>query len=101
MRLWVGGYDCKGRVGLVRRKLGRSQISEWAVRPELVIVFAEGFDQFAGGRQVDKFVFVEALIAELPVEAFDVAVLGGFAWGDEAVGDLAIVGPASQPSCPP
>ena len=44
---------------------------------------------------------VEAFVAELSIEAFDVAVLGGFAWGDEAVGDLAIVGPASQPSCPP
>ena len=71
------------------------------MRAELVVVFAEGFDQIAGVREVDKLVFVEALIAELAVEAFDVAVLGGFAWGDEAVGDLAIVGPASQPSCPP
>lgn len=61
-------------------KLGRGQAAERAVRAEVVVVFAEGLDQFTGMREVDKFVFVEAFVTELPVEAFDVAVLGGLAW---------------------
>jgi len=77
-------------------KLGRSQPAERAVWAELVVIFAEGLDQFTGVREVDKFVFVKAFVAELPVEAFDVAVLGWFAWCDEAVRDLTVVGPAFQ-----
>ena len=43
--------------------------------------------------EVDKFVFVEAFVAELPVEAFDVTVLRRFAACDNAVGDLPLVRP--------
>ena len=53
--------------------------------PELVVIIPEGLDQFPGVLEVDQLVFVEAFVAELAVEAFDVAVLGGFAWGDEAM----------------
>ena len=62
----------------------------------MVVIFAEGFDQISGVLEVDKLVFVEALVAELPVEALDVAVLGGFSGRDEAVLDLAVVCPALQ-----
>jgi len=41
-------------------------------------------------------VFVEALVAQFAVEAFDVRVLGGFSWSDEIDADTALVGPLVQ-----
>ena len=45
--------------------------------PDLVVVLPPGRDNGAGVLQRDEPVFVEALVAELPVEALDVGVLGG------------------------
>lgn len=72
-------------------KLSRGQISERAVRPELVVIVPEDFDQFPGVVKVEEPVFVEAFVTEFAVEAFDVAVLRRFAWRDKAVGDLPLV----------
>lgn len=62
----------------------------------LVVVIPEGIEQIPGVLEVDKLVFVEALVAELAVEAFDVTVLGRLARGDEAMRYLALVGPTFQ-----
>src|SRR5579863_4641494 len=83
-------------MGAPRGKLGRRHFAERAVRTCLVIIFAEGLYLFLGVFEVDKLLFVQALIAELSVKALDVAVLGGFPWGDEAVLDLVIVRPALE-----
>ena len=66
------------------------------MRPVVVVVIAEGFDQITGMVEVEELVFVEAFVAELAVEALDVGVLGGFSRGDEAMLDLALMGPAFQ-----
>ena len=78
------------------RKFGRRQSAQRAVRPVVIVVIAEGFDQITGVGQVEELVFVEAFVAELTVEALDVGVLGGFPWRDEAMLDLAIMGPTFQ-----
>lgn len=57
------------------------------MRTVQVVVIAEGVDQLAGVVEVEELVFVEALVAELAVEAFDIAVLRRLAWRDEAVMD--------------
>ena len=68
VKRWTGPRGPnRGPAIFLRGKLCRRQAAERAVRAELVVVFAVGFDQFAGVRQVDKFVFVEAFVAELPV----------------------------------
>jgi hypothetical protein len=77
-------------------KLGRSHFTEGAMRALVVVVFAERFEQFAGVGQVDELVFVEALVAKLAVEAFEVGVLGGFSRGDETVRDVVFLAPAIQ-----
>lgn len=60
----------------------------------MVVVFAERFEQFAGVGQVQELTFVEALVAKLAVEAFEVGILGGFPRGDEAVLDTMFMAPA-------
>lgn len=78
----------------------RRQIVERVVRTGLVVVVPEGVEQFPGVVEGDELVFVEALVAELAVEAFDVAVLGRLARGDEAISHLAFVSPVLQrPTC--
>ena len=62
-------------MGAPRGKLGRRHFVQRAVRTGLVIVFAEGLYLFFGVFEVDKLLFVQALISELSVEALDVAVL--------------------------
>ena len=66
------------------------------MRAVQVVVVTIGVDQLAGVVQVEELVFVEAFVAELAVEALDVAVLGGFSWGDEAMVDGVLVRPALQ-----
>ena len=46
----------------------------------------------AGIGQTGKPVFVETLVAQFAVEAFDVRGLGGFSWSDEIDADTALVG---------
>jgi hypothetical protein len=81
-----GGIGCKRRTGEslrgphggprdFRGKLGWRQIAKRAVRAVVIVVVAERFDECPRVRQVAKLVFVEALVAELAVEAFDKAVL--------------------------
>mgnify|MGYP001374715782 CR=1 FL=1 len=77
-------------------ELGRGHFTERAVGSLVVVVFAERFEQFAGVGQAEELVFVEAFVAELAVEAFDMSVLGGFSRGDEAVTHLPFMRPAVQ-----
>ena len=103
----VGGWDCKwsdrldqeapwGPAIFLRGKLDRGQAAKRAVRPELIVIFGkDSISSRACGRLIN-LCSLRHSSRMLPVEAFDVAVLGGFAWRDEAVGDLAVVGPAFQ-----
>ena len=50
---------------------------------DLVVILPPLFNEAAGFVEGGEPVLVEAFIAELAVEAFDVGVLGRFAWGDE------------------
>lgn len=65
----------------------------WTVQ---VVVVAVGVDQFARVMEVDELMFVEAFVAQLAVEAFDIAVLRRLAWRDEAVMDGVFMRPALQ-----
>lgn len=58
-----------------------------AVRPDLVVVASPLSDHGAGLRQRREPVLVEAFVAELAVEAFDVTVLHGSARFDQQVLD--------------
>lgn len=49
------------------------------MRSDLVVVLPPRRDNGAGVFQRDESVFIEALVAELPVESFDVGILGGLA----------------------
>lgn len=64
------------------------------MRPVVVVVIPEGLDQLPGVLEVDKLVFVEALVADPVVEILDVAILGRPAWVGEAMVDQMIVSPA-------
>jgi hypothetical protein len=51
------------------------------LRAVQVVVISVGISQFAGMVEVKELVSVEALSAELAVEALKAAVLGGLGWG--------------------
>jgi hypothetical protein len=78
-----------------RGKLGRSQIIEGLVGADTVVLLPGGFDLCTGMLEVEELVFVEALVAQLAIEALDVGVLGGFARSDEAMLD-AVATPCSR-----
>ena len=67
-----------------RERRGRF-IVERAVRPHFIVVLSPGFDDLARMIQADEPVFVEAFVAELPVEALDVGVLNRLAGPDEGL----------------
>jgi hypothetical protein len=56
-------------------ELGRWHAAATAVRPDLVVVLPPGSDDSSGLGQSLEPMLVQALIAELAVEALDVAVL--------------------------
>ena len=64
--------------------------------PQVVIVLAEGFEDLPCVVDIEEQVFVEALVAELAVEAFVERVLSGFPRRDEAMVDFAVMGPSLQ-----
>ena len=64
-----------------------------AVRPDRVVVDAPGFDLDLRIDHAHKPMFVEAFVAELAVEAFDVRVLNRPAGSNEAQRDAGGVGP--------
>ena len=61
----------------------RREVADRAVWPDLVVVPAPGRDHRPGVLERGEPVFVEALVAELAVEAFDVGVLRRFARLDQ------------------
>ena len=56
-------------------ELARSQVPERAVGAMLVVVEASGFDLPPGVLERDELMHVQALVAQAPVEGFDVGVL--------------------------
>jgi len=62
----------------------------------LVVVDTPAFDFLSGVAQVGEPVLIQALIAELPVEALDERVLHGLAGPDEVEPDPHAVGPGIQ-----
>ena len=69
-----------------------------AVRPDLVVILAPGGDSRPRLGQGFEPVLVQALIAELSVEALDVAVLHGFPGLDQQMLDAVCLRPAHE--CP-
>jgi hypothetical protein len=59
----------------------------------LIVVPAPGFDNRFGLLHCFKPVQIQALIAERPVEAFDMAVVGRFAWPTEIDSCLVMICP--------
>lgn len=68
------------------------------MRSDGVVVEAPGFDDSLGIDHADKPVLVQALIAKLAVEAFDVRVLDRFAWSNEAERDATAICPRVERS---
>ena len=54
---------------------GWGQSTQTAVRPELVVILAPGFNQVARFGEPEEKMLIEALVAKFAVEAFDESVL--------------------------
>src|SRR5512139_3352955 len=74
----------------------RWDATDAAVRAHLVVVATPVGDGLAGLLQRLEPVLVEALVAELAVEALDVAVLHGFARLDEQMPDVMLDRPGDE-----
>lgn len=66
------------------------------MRPDLVVVAPPVSDDLACLGKRGEPVLVEALVAELAVEALDVAVLHGLAWIDQQVLDVVPLRPGDE-----
>lgn len=75
---------------------GRRYPANAAVRPNLVVVPTPCGNLGACLAQALEPVLIEALVAELAVEALDVAVLHGTPWLDENVADMVLLGPGDE-----
>src|ERR1017187_6094949 len=74
----------------------RCQVAQGAVRAHPVVIDSPVFDGFPRIVQSEKPVLVEAFLAELAMEAFDVTVLHRPSWCDEVQCDLVLIGPLVQ-----
>jgi hypothetical protein len=74
----------------------RCQVAQGAVWTHLVVIDSPAFDGLPRIVQSEKPVLVEALLAELAMEAFDVAVLHRSAGCDEVQCDLVLISPLVQ-----
>ena len=74
----------------------RRDAPDAAVRPDLVVVTPPVGDGVAGLLQGREPELVETLVAELAVEALDVAVLHGFARLDEQMPDMVLLRPGDE-----
>ena len=63
------------------------------MRPHGVVVHAPGFNDLLCLRDTEKPVLVQALIAKLAVEAFDIRVFDRFAGANEAQREAAVIRP--------
>ena len=77
-------------------ELGRRDAPQAAVGPHLVVVDAPLTDDIPGLRERLEPVLVQALVAELAVEALDVAVLHRPARFDQDVADAMLVRPSHE-----
>jgi hypothetical protein len=66
------------------------------VRSFVIVFLLPALDAGSGLRQTGEPVQIETLIAELPVEALQVAVLRGLTWVDEIQGDTVRIRPGIQ-----
>src|SRR5450631_4457954 len=71
------------RICIARCEFLRCQVAHRTVRAHLVVIDPPAFNGFACIVQGEKPVFVQAFLAELSMEAFDVAVLHWPARRDE------------------
>jgi hypothetical protein len=68
-------------------------VPERAVGPLLVVVEAPGFDLLPRVLERNELMYVQALVAQAPVEGLDVGILHGFAGVDEVERDAAVIRP--------
>ena len=61
-----------------------------------IVILSPELKSTTGIGHIGKPVFIEALVADLAVEALDVRVLGGFTWGDKVETDAMPVRPLVQ-----
>ena len=69
---------------------------EARVRSVGIVVDPPFFDDLARVLEIGEQVFVEALVAQATVEAFDEAILHRFAWRDVAPFDAALLLPGQD-----
>src|SRR6202051_1553910 len=81
---------------IARCKFLRCQVAQSAMWSHLVVIDPPAFDGLPRIVQSEKPVFVEVLLAELAMEAFDVAVLHRPSWCDEVQCNLVLIGPLVQ-----
>src|SRR6202051_1692716 len=81
---------------IARCKFLRCQVAQSAVRAPRVVSDPPAFDGLPRIVQSEEPVFVEALLAELAMEAFDVPVLHRPSWCDEVQCDLVLICPLVQ-----
>ncbi len=84
-----GRAGCAG--GVVQRS--RGFVPDRAVRSLLVVVSTPSLQLFAGVFGPQEPVSIEALCAELAVEAFDERVVSGLAWAREVERDVVLIRP--------
>src|SRR5262249_43348382 len=74
----------------------RRQMMQGAMRSSGVVILLPLGDDLSGMRQAPEPVEVETFVAESPVEAFDMSILGWLARFDKIEGDLVGIGPGIQ-----
>lgn len=81
---------------VVGGELGGRDAAATAVRSDLIVVPPPFADHLAGLGERGEPVLVQALVAELAVEALDVAVLHGAARLDQQMRDAVLLGPRDE-----
>jgi len=66
------------------------------VGPDLIVVLPPAFDFISGMVDIAPPVLVQALVADLAVEAFDVSILIGFTRLDKLMVDFPFLGPGIE-----
>jgi hypothetical protein len=79
-----------------RRELCWRHVFEGAMRSDVVVVGAPDFDRLSGVVQRRKPVRIQALLAKLNVEAFNIGILGGFSGVAKPQLDAAPLGPGQK-----
>ena len=77
------------------KDLGRLVV-QLAVWPDLVIALPLAFDFVSGMVDIAPPMLIQALVADLAVEAFDVSILIWFTWLDKLMVNFSFVGPGTE-----